>query len=52
MKREKVLFLYGKIGYKDKARLYCDLHKCYLNRQHLFTKKFKCERCKYRRDVE
>ena len=52
MKREKVLFLYGKIAYKDKAVLYCDLHKCYLSKQQLFSKKFKCKKCKYKKEVE
>lgn len=51
MKREKVLFLYGKINYKDKAKIYCDLHKCYLSKQQLFAKKFKCEKCKYKKEV-
>ena len=51
MKREKVLFLYGKIKYKDKAKIYCTLHKCYLSKQQLFAKKFKCEKCKYKKEV-
>ena len=52
MKRHRVLFLYGKLGYKDKAKLYCKLHKCYLNKQQLFSKNFKCEKCKYKVEVE
>lgn len=51
MKREKVIFLYGKLGYKDKAKLYCSLHKCYLNKQQLFAKKFKCQKCKHKKEV-
>ena len=47
MKKEKVLFLYGKVGYKEKAKVYCELHKCYLSKQQLFGKKFRCEKCKY-----
>lgn len=52
MKKEKVLFLYGKIGYKSKAKLYCDLHKCYLTKQQLYSKKFRCEKCKHKKEVE
>ena len=51
MKEQKVMFLYGKIGKKKKAKLYCDLHKCYVNKQQLFTKNFKCEKCKYKKEV-
>lgn len=51
-KQKKVLFLYGRLRHKNKAVLYCDLHKCYLDKQQLFSKKFKCEKCKYRKDVE
>lgn len=50
--REKSLFLYGKLRHKSKAVLYCSLHKCYLDKSQLFAKKFKCEKCKYRKDVE
>lgn len=52
MKNEKVLFLYGKIGYKKKAELYCDLHKCYVNKRQLFEKKFRCKKCKHQRENE
>lgn len=52
MKNHKVLFLYGKLGLKSKAVLYCSLHKCFLNKQQLFGKNFKCEKCKYSKNVE
>lgn len=52
MKRHKGLFLYGSIDYKDKAKLYCSLHKCFLNKQHLYKKKFKCEKCKHKKEVD
>ena len=51
-KQDKVLFLYGRLRYKRKAVLYCDLHKCFVDKQQLFSKKFKCEKCKHRRDVD
>ena len=51
-KQEKVMFLYGKLGLKCKAVLYCSLHKCFVNRQQLFRKKFKCEKCKHSKNVE
>ena len=51
-KQDKVLFLYGRLRYKRKAVLYCDLHKCFVDKQQLFSKKFKCENCKHRRDVD
>ena len=52
MKKEKVMFLYGKLKYKNKAKYYCELHKCYLSRQDLFMKKFKCEKCKHKKELE
>lgn len=52
MKREKVLFLYGKIGYKDKAKYYCGLHKYYVSKKQLFAKKFKCKKCKHKKELE
>ena len=52
MKNEKVLFLYGKVKYKNKAILYCGLHKCFLDKKQLFSKNFKCNKCKYSRNVE
>lgn len=51
-KNNKVLFLYGKLTNKNKAVLYCDLHKCFLNKRNLFEKKFRCKNCKYKKDVE
>ena len=51
-KQEKVMFLYGKLGMKCKAVLYCSLHKCFLNKQQLFSKNFKCEKCKHSKHVE
>lgn len=47
----KVLFLYGKLRSKKKAVLYCELHKCYLDKGQLFSKKFKCEKCKHKKEV-
>lgn len=52
MKNEKVLFLYGKVKYKNKAILYCGLHKCFLDKKQLFGKNFKCEKCKHSKNVE
>ena len=51
-KKEKVLFLYGKLGAKHKAILYCSLHKCFIDKHQLFGKKFKCEKCKHRKNIE
>lgn len=50
-KKAKVLFLYGRLRHKNKAVLYCSLHKCYLDKQQLFSKKFKCEKCKHMKNV-
>ena len=52
MKNHKVLFLYGKIGLKSKAVLYCSLHKCFLSKKDLFAKNFKCNKCKHRKNIE
>lgn len=51
-KPQKVLFLYGKLGQKKRAVLYCSLHKCFISKQDLFRKKFKCEKCIHRKDAE
>ena len=51
MKNEKALFLYGKLRYKNKAIFFCNLHKCYIDKQNLFSKKFKCEKCKHCKEV-
>lgn len=47
-----VLFPYGKLGKKRKAVLYCGLHKCFLSKQNLFAKKFKCNKCKHKKNIE
>ena len=49
--KDTVLFLYGKLRPIEKAALYCDLHKCYLDKQQVFGKKFKCKRCKYMKNM-
>lgn len=51
-KQDKVMFLYGKLGSKNKAILYCSLHKCFINKQQLFEKKFKCLKCKHNKNIE
>lgn len=51
-KQDKVMFLYGKLGMKSKAILYCSLHKCFINKQQLFSKNFKCKKCKHNKNVE
>lgn len=51
MKNNKVLFLYGKLRNKNKAVLYCSLHKCYLDKSQLFSKNFRCKKCKHKRDI-
>lgn len=51
MKRHKAVFLYGKIMYEDKAVFYCELHKCYISKPQLFSKKFKCEKCKHGKKI-
>lgn len=51
-KNNKVLFLYGKLANKKKAMLYCDLHKCFLNKRNLFEKKFRCKKCKHKKEIE
>lgn len=50
-KEKRVLFLYGKLRNKNKAIYYCDLHKCYIDKPQLFSKKFKCENCKHKKEV-
>lgn len=40
MKNKKVLFLYGRIGKRNKAVYYCNLHKCFLMKSHVWEKKF------------
>ena len=47
----KVLFLYGKLA-KKRATLYCSLHKCYLNKRNLIEKKFRCKKCKYKKEID
>ena len=51
-KQEKVMFLYGKLGPKRRAVLYCSLHKCFISKQDMYRKKFKCEKCIHRKDAE
>lgn len=48
----KVLFLFGKIKHINKAVFYCSLHKCYLSKSDLFTKKFKCKKCKHKKNLD
>ena len=53
MKNEKkVLFPFGKLRNKNKAVIYCGLHKCFMSKGDLIAKKFKCNKCKHRREVE
>lgn len=52
MKKHYEIFLYGKIRNKRYAKFYCKLHKCYISKQNLFEKKFKCEKCKYKEEVK
>ena len=48
MKNEKkVLFPFGKLRNKNKAVLYCGLHKCFMSKGDLIAKKFKCNKCKH-----
>ena len=51
-KGKKVLFLYGRLRYKDKAIIYCKLHKCYLDRGQIYQKRYKCLNCKHREDPQ
>ena len=51
MKNNKVLFLYGKLRNKNKAMYYCKLHGCYIDKQNLFAKNFKCKNCKHSTEV-
>lgn len=48
----EVLFLYGKMGYRKHAKLYCELHKCYVDIYQLRDKNFKCNKCKHKKEVE
>lgn len=50
-KNNKLLFLYGKLGNKNKAIYYCKLHKCYISKSNLIEKKFKCKKCKHKTDI-
>ena len=51
-KNKKALFLYGRLRSRDRAVLYCKLHKCYLDRGQLYQKKYKCLKCKHKEDIE
>lgn len=51
LKNKKGLFLYGKIADMRKAVMYCELHKCYLTKHQLFSKKFRCNGCRHRKEV-
>ena len=51
MKNEKVLFLYGKLRNKKKAIFYCELHKCYIDKQDLFSKNFRCKKCIHKKNT-
>lgn len=51
-KSKKVLFLYGKLDKKNRAVYYCGLHKCYISKGNLFEKKFRCEKCKHKKEVQ
>lgn len=52
MKNKKVLFLYGKLRNKNKAVLYCSLHKCFIDKSQLFSKNFRCKKCKHKREAD
>lgn len=49
--KNKILFLYGKLGNKKQAIYYCSLHKCFLDRQNINEKKCKQKKCKYKKGV-
>lgn len=49
--KEKELFLYGKLRYKDDAVAYCKLHKCYLEPIDIKEKKCNWKKCKYKEEL-
>ena len=52
MKHKRVLFLYGKLGKRNKAVYYCSLHQCFLSKGNLFEKRFRCEKCKHKKEID
>lgn len=49
--KPKELFLYGKLRPKNKAALYCELHKCYLDKGDVKKKGCNFKNCKYRKEI-
>ena len=47
-----VLFLYGKLDSKHKAKIYCSLHKCYLSASNITEKKCNYKKCRFRKTVD
>ena len=50
--KETALFLYGKLDFKRKARIYCTLHKCYLNGDNIKEKKCNYKKCRFRKKIK
>lgn len=47
-KREKELFLYGRLRPINKAIAYCRLHKCFLDKSNIKEKRCIIKKCKYK----
>lgn len=50
-KREKELFLYGRLRHINKAIAYCKLHKCFLDKSNIKEKRCIIKKCKYKEEI-
>lgn len=48
----RVLFLYGRLNYLNRAVAYCRLHECYLQPRDIAEKNCNKKKCKYKINVE
>jgi len=48
----RVLFLYGRLNYLNRAVAYCRLHECYLQPRDIAEKNCNKKKCKYKVDIE
>ena len=49
--KNTVLFLYGRLRTKDRAKAYCAVHKCYLESRDIKEKQCNKKKCKYKEQV-
>lgn len=48
----RVLFLYGRLNYLNRAVAFCRLHKCYLQPKDIAEKNCNKKKCKHKVDIE